>query len=220
MIIALNKYWERFYTTKGNKVNRFTIIIASLLFLWTGTSHAVIINDFTGPYSADNWGITYERGGHISVDHSDPSSLIFKITGSTPKIEGYGVPGGGSGELTYEAVAKGNGIVSFDWSLSSFFLVSPAPYFQADFLGPGGPSSPNLIAGDVDILGRSGHSGHADFSVTTGQRFGFRINSAIYGLNDISRFSITGFSAPVTEPNVLLLFGLGLIGLVMQRQKA
>ncbi len=203
-------------------MNRFTIIIASLLFLWTGTSHAMIINDFTGVYSADNWSITTSNqgGGRISVDHSDPSNLNFEITGSTPKIEGYGVPGGGSAELTYEAVAKGNGIVSFDWSLSSFYLVSPAPYFQADYIGPGGPSFPNLISGEIDLLKGSDNYGHADFYVTTGQRFGFRIESVIYGLNDISRFSISGFSAPVPEPSVLLLFGLGLVGLVTQRRKA
>ncbi len=188
---------------KGNKMYRF--IIASLAFLWIGTSHAMIINDFTGPYSASNW-TTSSTGGGITVDNSDPTILEFFI-------ENSGVPQPiDSSTLTYQIVASGTGIVSFDWRAGGFFPQSTLG--NASLLA----GRESVFGSDIDIV--KGSFGHVDAAVTAGELFQFQLSSAGLRAGDRLEVLITSFSAPVPEPGVILLMGLGLIGLITtQRRK-
>jgi len=212
---CLIKAWERFYSKKGNKMKRFIRIIASFAFLWIGASHASIINDFTGPYSASNWSATSSAGGGITVNNSDPTSLIFDVRASDN-------PGfGDSSSLIYQTVAAGTGIVSFDWLMTGNFSTIPAPPYLVFKVSNGFE-----IGGDIDTL--VDESGHVEFAVTAGEVLSFQVNSFIFKSKsqsialreDLFEVSITNFSAPVNEPGVLLLIGLGLIGLITQRHKA
>ncbi len=189
---------------KGNKMYRF--IIASLAFLWIGTSHAMIINDFTGQYSASNWSIG-SSGGGITVDNSDPTILRFLIenSGDPQPID--------SSTLTYQIIASGTGIVSFDWRGGGFFPQSTLG--NATILA----GRELVFSDDIDIVRTS--FGHIDAAVTAGELFQFQLSSAGLRAGDRLEIEITGFSAPVPEPSVILLMGLGLIGLITtQRHKA
>ncbi len=183
----------------------YRFIIASLAFLWIGTSHAMIINDFTGQYSAGNWSITNNTGG-ITVDHSDPTILrfLFENSGVPQPID--------SSTLTYQIVTNGTGFVSFDWRAGGFFPQSTLG--NASLLA----GRESVFGSDIDIVRTS--FGHIDAAVTAGELFQFQLSSAGLRAGDRLEIEITGFSAPVPEPSVIFLMGLGLIGLITQRRKA
>ena len=184
----------------------YRFIIASLAFLWIGTSHATIINDFTGPYSASNWSAG-SSGGGITVDNSDPQTLKFLVKNS-------GVPQPiDHSTFSYHTIISGTGVLEFDLFVGGFFPQSTLGHLY--LVTPKGL----IFSDDIDSV--TGDYGHISFSVTAGELFEFELRSAGLRDGDMLQIEITGFSAPVPEPNVILLMGLGLIGLITtQRRKA
>jgi len=201
------------------------VILCLLVVMSTGVANAAVINDFTGPYNQSNWNITTGGQESVTIDNSPPSFLTISVKNpndpiinpvdqSTGRIDAL---------LIYETIVPGTGTVSFDWGIGSQSFSNgfgPSNYAFEFFVGDRVSFGGLLSGGDTDSIS-NGDGGHVDIMVSAGQSFGFELS--ITGLIPSERvaFDIYNFSAPVTEPNVLFLNGLGLMILFgfMRRQR-
>jgi protein with PEP-CTERM/exosortase system signal len=168
---------------------------------------AVAEANFSGPYAVSNW--TFQNtGGSIngSVNTSGAPSSILLIGGSSGNATANGP---GTTDFTITAVAAG--VVSFNWTYSSFdstdaeggnFLLNGVPFLlSANYAGASGTFSIPVNQNDV---------------------FGFEVYSLFnrygQGMLNISNFNAPTGSVP-DSGSTLSLLALGASGLAMLRQR-
>ncbi|MDR4515296.1 hypothetical protein [Nitrosomonas sp.] len=176
------------------------IILCFLIALFAGSANAALINGFTGPYDLSNWTVT--TAGDVTVNSTSPSSLEFGI--HSPNVD-YAAGQFGGGSARYEIVAAATGLVSFDAAVTSDHFAGTGPSILSFSSFPDG--SPFSLESDLFQIGPI----HIEMMVNSGETFGFQFFA---GLNNaLVRYQVyvSNFSAPVPEPHILLLIGLGLI---------
>ena len=181
------------------------IIVCLFILIFSIPAHAMIIQGFTGAYSASQWTMT-TGDGDITVDTSSENSLTFAITNHAiaDSVDTY---------LEYETVAASTGIVSFDMIMGLIFrpldTFSPILTFFS-------------ISGDVynieaSISADGNTMSHIDLLVDAGQTFGFRLEALGVQQDVLLGATISNFSAPIQpikEPGILLLAVLGTLALL------
>ncbi len=204
MILARTKHQ---LTKKGIHMKRS---LCFLILMYAGSANAMVINDFTGPYSASNWNVTPGEG--ITVNNSNPLILDFEagnpLGSSTARLDSV---------FKYETVAAETGTVSFDLSLHLGTFTTPAP--RGAFVTEINGVAVDVRDDDIDLF--NSFPDHIDLAVTAGQTFGFKLLVDNFAPGNIFGADISGFSAPaaVSEPGILLLTGLGLLSLVGFRRR-
>lgn len=155
---------------------------------------------FIGDYALSEFTLVNNNGDGTALVSPDGSTLT--LTGPN---NGSGLPG----TTSLITVAKGTGLVQFDFS-----------YATLDIWFPGDPGAPYDFAGYligaafVELANQDGQSGTASFMVTLGDTFGFRVasvdNLGEPGILTVSNFTAPGGGAAIPEPgtsSLLLLAG-------------
>ena len=190
---------------------RLGVFVFSLIFAFGVPATA---GSFTGSYDLSNWTLINTNADGSAMTPDLGLSLI--LTGGN---NGSGNPG----ITDFVITAPASGTISFQWNYSSLDATTPV-------CGPFG----NLICDDGGYLLNSVYTGLADdttqgsgstsFLVTSGESFGFRINTAD-NQGEPGILTITDFSGPVDasvpEPGTFsVVLGLAaMAGIVKWRGK-
>lgn len=143
---------------------------------------------FIGEYAPGNFTLSNANGDGTAVVSADGSTLT--LTGPN---NGSGLPGS-TGLIT---VAKGTGLVEFQYLYSTLDLWDPGdpaatPYDYAGYL---------LSSAFTELANQDGQSGTASFAVSLGQTFGFRVVSAD-NTGEPGILTVFNFRAPVDGANI------------------
>ena len=144
--------------------NSGKLILATIGVIFASSQSLADTVGFSGDFAPANWTFSKSPGGNGSVDTTSAPTSI-KLTGSDS--------GSSSSKLTnYRIAAPSNGTVSFSWS-----------YVSRDFSGVG-YDNPNFynngtlsIVSGFNILGATTQNGVASYVVTSGNIFGFTMDS-------------------------------------------
>lgn len=171
---------------------------------WHPSSQAA---GFTGIYSPSNWTVA-TNGGTGSVDTSGAPNTIT-LTGTSYFNNRV--------STDYTTIASGSGKVSFDWAYSSEESWSAYDRFGYLLNGAFTPLSDGNVYAIYDpVTGMNEPlqlSGTYSFDVTSGDSFGFRMDSdpSVQSSTTISNFSAPVAATPVPGPlpvlGVLAAFG-------------
>ena len=193
-----------------------------LIFLFSGSLNATIIDGFVGPYKASNWEVTpvsgYPENAAIDITKSSKEGIEFLFSNPTSDwVSGY---------LTYTTVTKGTGLVSFD--LLSSELSTPAGAGFGQFaIATLNDTESNIICSFNSMPG-SGTCGYiaaiglgVKMHVNSGQSFGIAMHYSIDPTVNIAVL-LTNFSAPVSvsEPNTKSLFIISVLLLLAIQYKS
>jgi len=170
------------------------------LFAWMGQANALVVNDFTGVYDVSNWSMSLDGG---VIDTSGAPASIVEVSSNA---------GGGFSSTDFTIAAAGNGMVTFDWL-----------YSTTDVDGSSFDPFGWLLNGTFTQVTTNGsfavQSGTESFAVMVGDIFGFSAQATDSVLGSATTV-ISAFSAPVPEPSILALFGLGLVAFGFARRKS
>lgn len=176
------------------------VLLALILIAACAPAHA----GFIGEYALSNFTLTNTNADGTAFVSPDGSTLTL-IGPNT----GSGIPG--TTDLT--TVAKGTGLVQFQYSFSTLDIWDPSDPFGMPFDWAGYLINANF----VELANQDGQSGTASFAVTLGQTFGFRAasedNIGEPGILTISNFTAPVDGAAIPEPGTwsLLLAAGGAI---------
>jgi PEP-CTERM motif len=185
------------FQTKKNGSKRLRPILA---FCWAlGLSSLALTSPaqaaFTGPYAFNQFTLTNLNADGFAITPDGGLSIV--LTGGN---NGSGLPG----TTDLIAVAAGTGAVQFHYSYSS--LDFPGFDFAGYLVG----------AAFTQLADTDGQSGNAMFTVSNGQKFGFRVgtqdNTGEPGILTISSFTAPIGSASVPEPGTAPMLLLALAG--------
>lgn len=177
------------------------LILTALLFCAVGfiaPSHAAFINY----YAVGNWTTTVTSGDG-SVDLAGAPNTL-SLTSSNNNS---------SGNVDFTIAAAAGGQVSFDWSYNT--MDDDSSY------DPFGYVLNNSYFSLTSYTNPNFQTGTAQFSVTSGDVFGFRMGSTD-GCCGTATATISGFSAPagaVPEPETYALMGIGSLALAWARRR-
>lgn len=181
------------------KFGRFTASMVSLWLFWP----AVAQGAFIGAYELTDWSLINTNANGMVTTLDGGNSII--LTGPN---NGNGLPG--TTDLLILAPIAAT--VVFDWSYSSLDTA-------------GSDSAGYLTAGQFfSLADASGLSGSVAFSVTTGEQFGFGVDSSD-NTGEPGILTVSGFNAnPVTAPEpgkslTLLLLSVTLLVWIAGRQR-
>ena len=156
---------------------------------------------FTGAYSPANWTITNTDGGGSITSSSESVALTSSNLGI-----------GSFSNVDFTIVAPSSGQVSFDWAYLTLDI-------NGSFLDPFGLLRQGSFAQlTTDTFIPGSQSGSVSFFVNVGETFGFS-QLSLDGKQGAATSTITNFSAsaPVPEPNALMLMLGGILGLLLFR---
>lgn len=178
-------------------------IIAALLFtVAAATTKADVITDFSGYYDVSNWTQTLDGG---TIDLSGAPFSILEISNDDQS--------GGSSDTSFVIAALEDSVISFDWTYSTSDVDGSA-FDPFGFLLNG--AFTQLTVDDLFV----GQAGSESFAVAAGDIFGFSQRATDSSLGSAST-TIFNFSAvgEVPEPTPLFLLSLGLLSLILRRNK-
>ncbi len=180
------------------------IVFCLLAAIFAGQANAMIINGFTGSYHATNWNTTIwstpSGNGQLTIDNNEQDYVQFGIANQAIAypIDAY---------IDYETVAAATGVVSFDMIMGILFrpVYTSSPYMTFY----------SYVKNDFNIEETFGIDGaiekHIDIAVTAGQTFGVRFFAQNIQQDVSLDSTISNFSAPIPEPDTLLLTALGVL---------